>query len=305
MSITIKNDLLTVQFRSPDAQPRSERFCCTGMIDQVTLRKRHTFCAPEQLDSFAETCHGGGLCGEFVFDGIARETPPGELFPKPGVGLLYQRPEGGDFDMWKHYEGVPCQASYEIHGASIVFRQTMPTCRFLKLEIQQEYRLWQNTQTQTTTLINRGERAIAAQEYQHNFLRLDGLNIDQHYHLELPFIKEFPNIERAAYRKGDRTHSHIIPNVLSQERHVLGFHMPLDEHEFYLRVDEKDMVRGGFSWKLTSGQTSAWISEQCTFPPSRFDLWGLKHCICPEVYIRFEIEPDRSICWARCWTFGG
>ena len=30
-----------------------------------------------------------------------------EVFPKIGVGFLRQRPEGGAYDMWRHYEAQP------------------------------------------------------------------------------------------------------------------------------------------------------------------------------------------------------
>ena len=91
------------------------------------------------------TCHGVGLCSEFVWDELAKEAAPGEFFPKLGVGLLRQRPEGGAYDMWKHYEVTPFPASVHIMEHKAVFEQEPILCmgvaaRLITLHIERRDR---------------------------------------------------------------------------------------------------------------------------------------------------------------------
>ena len=103
----LHSDDLDVTLVIPQNELFSERFAADVVVGQVVLHSRHRFCQPEQRIPGRVTCNGLGLCGEFVWDELACEAAPGEVFPKIGVGFLRQRPEGGAYDMWKHYEAQP------------------------------------------------------------------------------------------------------------------------------------------------------------------------------------------------------
>lgn len=52
-------------------------------------------------------------------------------------------------------------------------------------------------------------------------------------------------------------------------------------------------------------RSGAAIREFQLFAPTRFDLWGVEHCICPEVYTAIHVKPGEKQSWWRVWQFIG
>src|SRR5688572_25534831 len=83
------SDRLRVDIATPGSSTYAgSRFDWTGLITQVTLDGRHTFCGQEATDG---TGTGGiGLCNEFgIFEPVGYDDARvGDQFPKLGIGLL-------------------------------------------------------------------------------------------------------------------------------------------------------------------------------------------------------------------------
>ena len=102
----LTNGILDVELRLPGSEPAWTRFDLSGMISQVTLHGKHRFCQPEQTEKHPNrvTCYGFGLSSEFCMNELPSELPAGEKFPKPGVGILTQKANGGAYDIFNLYE---------------------------------------------------------------------------------------------------------------------------------------------------------------------------------------------------------
>lgn len=294
-------DDLTVELRDPEEE-FSERFDASAVVRQVELHGKHRFCQPEQRIPGRQTCRGEGLCGEFVWDEIAERAAPGEYFPKFGVGLLRQRPEGGAYDMWKHYEVLPVKIDVHMRENSAVFVQENPVCLGLAARITKEVRLYRNTLRLTTEIINTGSLPLNLQEYQHNFVAIDDIPAGPGYRLELPFDGTLERVRSAAHCLPNRNMP--APGTLDAEHGAMIWRSGMDGREYH-KVTEKNFILPcpSYRWRLSHSDSTASISETVHFTPERLVLWGVEHCICTEVYARWRLQPGERASFARTWCF--
>ncbi len=298
----LKTEHLTVTLRSPDEGLFSERFDTCAVVRQVVLHGRHRFCQPEQLRPDRATCRGEGLCGEFAWDDLAAEAAPGQLFPKLGVGLLVQRPAGGAYDMWKHYRVQPYPTRWRQQADRVAFTQTLTPCLRVAGRLEKELRAAGNTLTLTTTLVNEGTRPWDLWEYQHNFVAIDGLPVGPGYRLELPLDGAIADIARAAHQLPDRSVS--APGVLRAQGQTVVWDQPMQDREYHKTTEAADLLPcPDFAWRLSHADSPAAVSETVHFAPARLVLWGIEHCVCTEVYARWQVAPGASETFVRTWRF--
>lgn len=299
---TIKNERLMVSFRYAPDKLFSERFESIGVVDQICLDGKHRFCEPEQRMPGRITCNGVGLCGEYVWDELAREAAPKEWFPKIGVGLLKQRPEGGNYNMWRHYEVKPYPTKAEFEGEKAVFTQESVPCMGVAARLTKEITLYADELHMKVTLENQGERVLKLAEYQHNFLSLNGAEVGPGYRLEIPFAQSLAGIENLAYDVNDvRSRK---SGFMETEGNSIVWNRRMDGHGYHMDIPQEQLdIRGGAYWKLTHRDQCVSVAEKLTFCPSRVVLWGVEHCICTEVYIPILVIPGHSQSWTRIWKF--
>lgn len=298
----IKNDRLEVVFRYDPDTLFSERFESIGVIEQVILDGKYHFCEPEQRNADRVTCNGVGLCGEYVWDKIACEAQPGEQFPKLGVGLLKQRAEGGPYNMWKHYEVDPFPISMRIEGDRAVFSQEAKPCLGVAAQIMKVVQLNGTEIRIETTVKNVGNRVLDLNEYQHNFVSLNGLEVGPGYRLELPFDGTISDITSSAYSLSD--YSKRLSGFMKAEGDSIIWLKKMDGHCYHKMTEQQNlhMEKGSF-WRLTHENSPLSVSEKLAFQPNRVALWGIEHCICTEVYISLLVQPGQSQTWTRIWRF--
>lgn len=58
-----------------------------------------------------------------------------------------------------------------------------------------------------------------------------------------------------------------------------------------------------YSWRLFRDDCAVSIQEKMDFKPWRLVLWGIEHCICPEVYCRICVNPGETQTYTRQWIF--
>lgn len=299
---TIQNERLKVTFRYLPDVLFSERFESIGVAEQVCLDGKYLFCEPEQHIPQRPTCNGIGLCGEYVWDALAEEAAPGAYFPKIGVGLLKQRPEGGKYNMWKHYEVQPFPVHAEFYADRAIFTQTSTECLGVATKLTKEVFLQGNALHMHVTLENHGSRVLQLEEYQHNFLCLNGAPVGPGYRLDVPFALSLKGIENRAYDAGNPVQ--WKSGYLRTEGTCILWNRTMDGHGYHLEIPKEQLdVRKGAYWKLTHNTVPAAITEKITFSPSRLVLWGVEHCICTEVYIPIFVAPGEKQEWERIWVF--
>ena len=300
---TIQNERLAVTFRYAPHTLFSERFEAAGVAEQVCLDGKYRFCEPEQRLAGRVTCGGVGLCGEYVWDELACEAKPGEQFPKLGVGLLTQRPEGGPYNMWKHYETQPFPLSARFEKGRAVFVQEPVPCLGIAARITKTVTLEGASLRTETTLENIGERTLALSEYQHNFVSLNGVPAGPGYRLKLPMDGTIEEISGSAYDVRDFRARRS--GFMRAEGDSILWLKSMDGHGYHKETAENDLhPERGNCWRLTHDSLPLSVCEELCFRPSRLVLWGVEHCICTEAYIPLSVEPGESQTWTRLWHFG-
>lgn len=294
----LKNEHLTVEFAKGF---ENQRFDCTAVVSQVVLDGKYAFCVPEQVRFGRRSTGGLGLCGEFVLAGAAEEAKAGEWFAKPGVGLLRQTGDGAPYDMWQPYERRPFAVEAECDGEKAFFRQKgVPTGGY-GVEIEKAFSLAENSLILEIRVRNVGTKECRLEEYQHNFLSLDGLPVGEGYALELPCDEDLPEIERKTLRQGDEI---SLPSAVRLERDGVYWKTDMEGRVLYHR-SEQVKPEPPYGWSLRHLRSPASVTERTEFRPSRIDVWAVEHCICTELYNSVILAPGETALWRRIWTFSG
>lgn len=300
--LKLQNQFLSVDIRLPGSEPQSERFDSSAVVKQVVLNGKHCFCQPEQIKKDRVTCWGFGLCAEYDMNAIAAETRKYEHFPKPGVGILTQIEDGKPYDMWSHYDIKRFAKTWESGSDWIVFKEEPFLCLGIALRIKRRLRLKENCIVLTTEIENIGERRAVFSEYQHNFVAIDDIPINDGYCLEIPFDGKLDELMRSF-----RTLPSYEP-VKDSSLYVKGckalWCKPMDERTYHKVTLQDDILDcSDYYWTLSHRDVGASVTERMDFKPWKLVLWGIEHCISTEVYCLLDIQPGASQSYTRTWCF--
>ncbi len=283
--IVLSNERLSVEISYPGEKYNGSRFDWCGLITQVTLDGKHTFCVKESLEP-GKGSGGCGLCGEF---GIREpvgfdETPVGEYFPKIGVGLL-KRPDTEPYDFFRKYEVKPVDFNVISDNTSADLSAVMPVHNGYGYIYKKSISLSQNKLKITYILENTGEKKISTTEYCHNFIGIDNNSIGSNYSLKLP--------------------CDIHPEGVSGEIIVKDKEISWPDSfsgEFYSQFKDFD-CSGNSTWELYDSKSGVSVKETDDFIPQKFALWGSKHVASPEAFANIDIEPGEKQTWLREYEF--
>lgn len=294
----LENERLHVRFADPELV-QTQRFDHTAIVTEVILEGKYSFCTPEQVLPGRRTTNGIGLCGEFVLAGAAESARAGEWFCKPGVGLLKQLEGGMPFDMWKHYEVRPFAVTADSTSDQILFRQSAVPSGGYAVDIEKAFCLRGNRLMLDITVRNTGDKEWVLQEYQHNFVSLEGMEIGPGYVLDLCCDKTLSQIEGKTLRQGDEIH---LPSAVRFEKNSVFWEKDMREKILYHRSEE---IAPGMPrcWTLRHLRSGASVSEETNFCPTRIDIWSVEHCACTEFYQTVRLAPGEEAHWRRTWTF--
>lgn len=293
----LENSRLQVTFADP-GQLKTQRFDHTAMVSQVVLDGKYTFCTPEQVLPARRTTFGFGLSGEFVLTGAAEAAGTGEWFCKPGVGLMLQLSAGASYDMWQPYELQPFPVTAETAPEQIIFRQKAIPGGY-SVDIEKAFSLRENRLVLDISVRNTGNRAFVLQEYQHNFVSLEGMPVGEGYVLDLPCDSLLQEAAHQTLRQGDEI---MLPSAVRVEGASVIWEQDMNEKILYHRSEAVD-PNPPHRWTLRHLRSAVSVSEQTDFCPSRIDIWSVEHCICPEFYHTVRLSPGETAHWRRTWTF--
>jgi hypothetical protein len=298
-TLRISNESLILDILEPEACPGS-RFDRTGWIRQVQLvNGGHTFCMAEKEEGGEEGADeltgGSGLCGEFgLTEAIGyEETGPGGSFPKLGIGLL-ERDSKADYDFQHPYPvSVPYEVSVFLEQHRVAFTVYSKDCRGYAALLHKEIALKESAVRIKYRLTNVGTRSIRTTEYVHNFMGVNGCPIGPDYSLRVGFPMVMKRMEE-----------HYTPHIL-RFNHVRNEIMFAEkaEREFYCQLSGLHGNEAGAWWELRHSPSGVGVRETASFPLDYFALWGTKHTVSPEMFIRLEVEPGESAAWSRSYDF--
>ncbi len=295
----LKNNRLCVTF-AEENEIDTQRFDRSAIVTQVVLDGKYSYCVPEQLLAHRPTTNGVGLCGELVIYGPAEAARAGDWFVKPGVGLLKQLEDNIPYSMWKTYEGQYLTAEYALSENALHIRQANCAAGEYGAQVEKCFTLEENRLILDTKVTNTGSVPYELQEYQHNFVWLDGRRAGPGYELAMPCHGNLPGFLTGRVRTQGT--GEPADGVVSVAGDTLRWEKDLEERVLYLRCDDVKPAAPRY-WELRFPGVPA-MREETGFLPTRLDVWAVEHCISTEYYTANTIAPGESAVWRRVWVFG-
>ncbi|WP_373496504.1 hypothetical protein [Aquiflexum sp.] len=294
--ITIKNGLIRAKVYLPHQEKgyyRSTRFDWSGVISSLEY-KGHSFFGEwfEKHDPKINDAITGPV-EEFNPIGY-EEAKPGDTFLKIGVGVLRKADdvpyrfalpfEVVDYGQW-FVSGKKDQVEFVHHltdpnGHSYHYQKGLKLVKG-KAELIVDH-----------TLLNTGTGKIETKGYNHNFFILDNQKIGPGYTVTFPFDLS-----------------------LVRESRGLGSLVEIRENRInYLKDLEKGesamLFLGGFSRhpedydnRIENSHSGAGVRITCDQPISDLAFWSIYTTLCPEPYIKIDVDPGKEFSWQIKYEF--
>ncbi|QGQ94142.1 hypothetical protein EHS13_04085 [Paenibacillus psychroresistens] len=285
--IILENSRLRLEIAQPGLFYQGTRFDWTGWVTSVVLDGKHTYMASESLQP-NEGTGGLGLCNEF-----GNLTPVGysdcaigEDFPKIGVGLL-EKPDDARYNFFRAYGLQPFVVNVEQSDYSIFFEVSPLNSRGYECTLKKTISIKENGLSIQYILHNSGDKTIETDEYNHNFVLVNGNAVGPEYVLRLPFDVS----ESTA----------AIDNGILVDGDELRWSNPVDG-KFYCLFN-KLPVQSQNTWRLTHEPSGVGMQESLNAPLHHLALWGMPHVVSPEMFISILLSPGETMEWTREYSF--
>ena len=303
----IANDQLVVQLYLPDTRHgfyRGTRFDWSGVVAGLQYRC-HRYYEPwytkrvpavyDYVDDGTDIVAGR----QSAITGPAEEFPqpqgfdtakPGETFVKVGVGVLRKAAEA-PYSCYESYEIVdPGTWSVRSTASSVEFTHEVTDAR---AECGYVYRKVVSTPSGRPDLViehslhNTGRARITAEQYNHNFLTLNGTAIGPDFVITLPFeIRSSAQDRKFAAVQGNQIRfvQALAPrDVVSFP--VLGFS---EAGDYDIRVENR--------------KTGAAVRVVGDCAMTKLSLWSIRSVLSMEPFVDVSTEPGGCTVWTTTYT---
>ena len=309
LQVQIASDQLVVQVCLPDSEDsfyKGTRFDWSGVLTGLQYRG-HQYYGPwytkrvptvfDYVDDGADIIAGR----QSAITGPAEEFPQpqgfesarvGENFVKLGVGLLRKAAEAP----------YSCYESYEIADPGSRSVRTTPTSVEFTHELGDArtgfgyiYRKTVSVDSARPDLLiehvlqNTGRVAIKTEQYNHNFLTLDGARVGPCFRITLPFhirTPSPPDPKLAVIRENELQFSKALAPHEVVSVPMLGFGG--DSSDYDIRVENK---KSGAGVRITGDR-----------PLSKLALWSIRSVLSVEPFVDVSTEPGASTTWTYNYT---
>jgi hypothetical protein len=293
MALVLENSTLHLTIEEPGKVYNNSRFDWTGNISQILFENKFSFCSAETTREFDFKRHGQGLYNEF---GILKpvgynDCAVGEKFPKIGVGLLTKKSNDA-YNFFEEYEIDPFDIQIEKGEEWIKYTVFPKDCRGYSTKLIRKIELSGNSFTIDYELENTGTQKIQTNEYCHNFIAINRSNIDEHYTLWVPCEITNPSSMIEAVNPEDA----VILNTNS-----VNFNFTPERDFFYSPLTEFHSVNG--EWEISHDRIGVGMKEKTDFIPEMMNVWGGKHVLSPELFIKIDLERRQKLKWRRNYEF--
>jgi hypothetical protein len=291
-TIFLKNKNLFVEIDKPGAIYRGARFDWTGFIRQITYNQI-TFCTTEINNSTDVQNIGAGLCNEFGITSPVgyEDCSVGNQFIKIGVGKL-KRETADSYSFMNKYDVVPAEVEYYQKSDQIVsFISQAKIERGFGYKLEKEISIDENCFKIKYLLFNNGTESIITNEYCHNFLSFNRMEVSNTDELVVSFsiipgkFKETVNPEGVVNIGAN--------NISWKDKPKRDF--------FFSNLGSP--VDADFNWKLSNKDLKISIAERVFPVPSEMNLWGTSHVVSPEIFVPINLKPGESFNWERNFIF--
>lgn len=288
MAHLLKNKNLEVHIDLPTENYQLFRFDWTGKITTVIYQGRSVV-GREVADLAPNTFCGKGFYNEFGINSPLgyEEAELGSWFHKIGIGLLRKEEEQYDFN--RAYEIRP--AEFTVAGLTDGIRMECRSAYFngYSYRLEKNIQLLESGFRISYCLENTGQKTIATEEYNHNFLALDQESIGRNYLLQFPF-----QIKPVLF--GETVNPEQLVTIGSQDITFKG-----TPRQAFFFSNLSGGVTADAHWKLVHTKHKIEISETGNFPTHSVNLWGMGHVISPELFIDIVVKPGQIKEWSRTY----
>lgn len=287
-AVILSSGRLKAKVLRPGTRYQGSRYDWSGIIEQVTLDDRHTFCSEERYNGVYGGMCGIGLCGVFEWaDTHIYDTIPAfDSFPLLGVGLL-RKPDMGAFIFNKPHVVEPF-TRHTTYGEDWMTVHTLPRlCCGIAVDQVETIRVEDQTITISQTLTNVGQEKIEAVEFNHNFLKFDDQPICNDYQTSLPYA---PAI---TLRRGELTllTSGYRPQKFDEVSGSLAFRIrgceDLTSH--WMKIENKAI--------------GASVLVEDKFPVTCMYCFTNPDTFSTETYKQISLAPGETMSYERSYTF--
>jgi hypothetical protein len=209
------------------------------------------------------------------------EAEAGGGFVKIGVGVLKKK--GQNYAFWEPYEIIePAVTTVTWEESAARYKQVCNGANGYAYELSAVVLLEGDAISIDWTLANTGEKRLSTENYVHNFFRLDDRPVGPGYTVSFPFDYEVTGVTEEQEISGrDLIFKAEIPKWVNID--LTPAEDPAPSSAFTVR-----QVESGLS-----------IDVVTSVPVSRTTVHATKQHVCPEQFIRLEVEPGKSTSWQR------
>ncbi len=286
----LQNKLLTVQVALPATEYLGTRYDWTGMLTRVTY-KGHLMTSAERPSLSAKDGIGQGFCNEFGIKAPVGydEIQAGEWFHKIGIGLLQR--DKGPYNFLRNYPVRSAKFTTELDLEKVHISCEGPLENGYAYKLDKTFHLLEDGFEILYQLKNTGTKSIITNEYNHNFIAINGSTTGSNYQIKFPFQLDESVLDER-----------INPEALVQfGADQIGF-SGAPEKDFFFSDLSGGKVQTAH-WELSCTTSRLVISETGDFPSKAFHLWGSGHVISPEMYIDINLLPGATQRWKRTYAF--
>jgi hypothetical protein len=285
----------------PDTQKgyyRSTRFDWSGVVPCLTY-KGHTYFGIwfKHYDPLINDAIAGPVEEFRSSDGFSsihyNEAKPGELFIKPGVGVL-RRVNDSPYNFGFRYPIVDLgKWKVRVKKDQVTFTQTLQSPLGFAYVYEKTLKLDKHQPVLTLEhhLKNTGTNPIDTQVYDHDFFMLDGVptgpGMAAHFAFE-PQAKE-PWEPRAKIDGKDIVYLQELGAGPGQA--VAGF------------LTGYSASPSDYDFTVENRNTGVGVEQTSDSPIAQFNFWSIHTTICPEAYIHVNVQPGETGNWNIHYRF--
>ncbi len=289
----IESNKLKAKVYTPDAKTgfyRGTRFDWSGVFNVEF--DGHKFFGPwKEKHDPANNDDIVGPVEEFAPLGFD-EAKTGERFLKPGVGWL-EKDKNAKYQFWTNFKileaGTWTTTPFKNH---VKFEHEIKPEGGYGYKYTKIVTLIGHRVTIQHSLENTGTKAIATNQYNHNFFNVDGEPTAKGDSIQFAFTPK-PKAEK---------------NQLDPFAKLDGQTLTLGEsiskgsiYAEFTGFDPKEKSEAGFTYKhAKSGIAVKVWSDR---PLSDCRVWGMKTTLCPEPYLAVTVDPGKKMLWMWAYEF--
>ncbi len=301
-TVTLANDAVRITVAVPDAERgfyRGVRFDPSALVIEVRAFG-HTFFEP-WVGSSGQAHDIHGTAEEFDLDKALGHdfAKPGEPFVKVGVGVL-RRVDHKPYRFGRKYPVIK-RLPWDVRRGDdwLQFDQRLraanPHAPGWSYVLTKRLTLEADGFTVRRTLHNTGKKDIDLNHYAHNFLCIDGAaRFGPDYRIEAGFALTPDKMNTQAQK------------MLVFEDKTLTLSEPLERGSLWARfVPPQSAGAQAHRIRVTHTRTGGWVSIEGDRPLAYLAVWAADNVVCPEPFVRVQLEPGEKMTWSSRYRFGG